>query len=222
MKEYYGPRGQYLKEHKAYFTKARTKKEASFLIDVLQLKKSEAIIDFACGNGRHIIELQKRFYNVDGLDGSSHLLAVAKREAERQNMNITFYKQKLENIHLKRKYDKAYLFFSDFGILNASKTLTSISRTLKKGGLFLLDMDSIFRLLTKLQSAKNKRYYFDAEKMILKERDNKQLKVRYYTPTEIHSLLEESGFKVKIFYGGDDKSKLSIKSKRIVVVAMKT
>jgi ubiquinone/menaquinone biosynthesis C-methylase UbiE len=44
------------------------------------LKPDGLVLDLACGTGRHIIPLSKEGYNMVGLDVSSNLLRIAKKQ----------------------------------------------------------------------------------------------------------------------------------------------
>lgn len=59
IKKYYSSQGKYLKEHEDYFSDKQLKNDVYFLINVLNLKNKDKILDFACGHGRHTIELKK-------------------------------------------------------------------------------------------------------------------------------------------------------------------
>ena len=45
-----------------------TKRQVDFLIDKLELKGNERILDLACGFGRHSLEFARRGYEVTGVD----------------------------------------------------------------------------------------------------------------------------------------------------------
>ena len=45
-----------------------TKRQVDFLIEKLELKGTERILDLACGFGRHSLELARRGYDVTGVD----------------------------------------------------------------------------------------------------------------------------------------------------------
>lgn len=45
-----------------------TNRQVNFLIDKLELKGNEKILDLACGFGRHSLELARRGYDVTGVD----------------------------------------------------------------------------------------------------------------------------------------------------------
>jgi len=86
IKKYYDS-PQYLREHKKYLTLARTKSEVDFLIKTLKLKKADKILDIACGDGRHSIELAKRGYQVVGVDRSRFLIKEANKNAEKAGLS---------------------------------------------------------------------------------------------------------------------------------------
>lgn len=221
LKKYYSSQGNYLKEHKNYFSEKQLQKDVNFLIDVLNLKKNDKILDLACGHGRHTIELVKKGYNIDGLDFSSHLLKIAKETANQNKLRINFYNQNIHNINLREKYNKIFLFFSEFGLFNADKAISNISKILKTNGLFLLDCDNVFRLIQYLIKNPKSPYFFNFHDMELIEKRNKKTGVRYYVLPELKNLFHENGLKLIKIFGDYQKNNLDINSKRIILVGKK-
>lgn len=220
-KKYYSAKGKYLKEHKNYFSDQQLSKDIDFLINALNLKKKDKILDLACGHARHTIELRKRGFDIDGLDFSDYLLKKAEDIARRERLQINFFKQDIHNINIKIKYDKIFLFFSEFGLFNADKVLNNVSKILKTNGLFLLDCDNLFRLIQYLIKHPKSPYKFDFNNMELKDKQKNGQGVRYYTVLELENLFKNNGFKVMSIYGDYEKNTLDINSKRMIVVGKK-
>lgn len=221
LKKYYSAQGNYLKEHKNYFSKKQLQKDVDFIIDVLKLNKKDKILDLACGHGRHTIELKKRGFNIDGLDFSDHLLKIAKNHVKQENLQMNFYKQNIHNINLKTKYDKIFLFFSEFGLFNAEKLLKNVTKTLKTNGLFLLDCDNVFRLIQYLIKHPKAPYEFNFVNTELKEKQKNNKGVRYYIVPELKRLFKNNKLRVISIYGNYAKDRLDINSKRIIIVGKK-
>lgn len=221
LKKYYSSQGKYLKEHKNYFSQKQLQKDIDFLIDVLNLKKKDKILDLACGHGRHTLELKRKNFDIDGLDFSDYLLNIAKDSAKQENSQIKFYKQNIHNINLKTKYDKIFLFFSEFGLFDANKVLKNVSKVIKTNGLFLLDCDNVFRLIQYLIKHPKAPHNFDFNNMELKEKQKNNGGVRYYVVPELKNLFQNNGFKVISIYGNYTKNSLDINSKRIILVGKK-
>lgn len=221
LKKYYGSKGKYLKEHKDYFSNEQLQEDVNFLINVLNFNKKDKILDVACGHGRHTIELKRMGFDIDGLDCSNYLLKIAKETAKQEKLQIKFYKQDIHNINLKTKYNKIFLFFSEFGLFDGNKVLKNISKILKTNGLFMLDCDNVFRLIQYLIKHQESIYNFDFDNMELIEKDKSGLRVRYYTIPELKNLFQNNGFKVIEIYGDYQKNKLDVNSKRIVLIAKK-
>jgi len=222
LKQYYGPKGSYLKEHKEYFSLEQLKKDVEFLIKALKLKKKDKILDIACGNGRHTIELKKRGYNVDGLDFSSYLIGVAQKQAKKENIEIHFYTQDIHKINLEKKYNKIFLFFSEFGVFDADKALKNIAKIMEKNGLFFLDCDNIFRIINYLKENPKAPYKFDFIKMeLIASGEHNKKRLRYYTFPELKKMFNDNNLLVSSVYGNYDMEKLNINSRRIIIIGKK-
>ena len=221
LKQYYGPRGRYLSEHKKYFSAAQLKIDLRFIISVLKLKKTDKILDLACGHGRHLVALAKKGFDIDGVDFSAHLLSIARKQMLAAGVQVKFFRQDVERLKLPNRYDKIFLFFSEFGLFNAQKFLSRIARHLKPGGLFLLDTDNVFRLINHLKKHPKSRYTFDPTTMELKEKGGGKLKVRYYILPELEQLLIKNGLRITSVYGGYRREPLDINARRQIIVAKK-
>jgi SAM-dependent methyltransferase len=62
-------------------TEDQTRKEIDFLEKVLALPAGGAVVDLACGGGRHCLELAKRGYRPTGVDISTPFLDAARAAA---------------------------------------------------------------------------------------------------------------------------------------------
>lgn len=58
-----------------------TKRQVDFLIDKLELKGNERILDLACGFGRHSLEFARRGYEVTGVDITPAYIRYAAKQA---------------------------------------------------------------------------------------------------------------------------------------------
>ncbi|MFH1192640.1 MAG: hypothetical protein V1655_04170 [bacterium] len=63
IQKYYGKNGDYLKEHKDYFSDQNLKRDAEFIIQSLKLTKNDKCLELQCAHGRLTVELALRGYN---------------------------------------------------------------------------------------------------------------------------------------------------------------
>src|SRR3989344_3426255 len=218
MQQYYSEKGSYLDEHKKYFTKVRTLNEVDFLIKALNLQKNDRIIDVACGNGRHSIELAKKGFRIVGVDQSEHLISLCKSQSVKEKIDVTFYSQNILNLNLPDSYNKGFLFFSEFGQLNPTEALKNINRNMEENGELLIDTDFFMRVINHLKEKNDPQYYFDLTTMTIFDKENDE-KVRYYTFPEAATLLECSGFKPLKFFGDYNFEKPSLTSSRMIIIS---
>jgi ubiquinone/menaquinone biosynthesis C-methylase UbiE len=220
MQQYYGEKGTYLDEHKNYFTKERTSNETDFLVKALNMQRKDRIIDLACGHGRHSFELAKRGFTVVGVDQSEHLISLCKSRSTKEKIDINFYSQNIIKLNLPDKYNKAFLFFSEFGQFHPTETLKNINRGMEEKGELLIDTDFFLRVIRHLKEKKDSQYYFDLTTMTLIGGKNDE-KVRYYTFPEMVAFLKNSGFIPLKFFGDYNFKKPVFDSPRMIIISRK-
>lgn len=110
------------------------------LIKLLNIKPSDNILDCGCGKGRHAIYLSKKGFNVTGIDISESSIQEAKKH---ENKNLEFFVHDVRNLFRTNYYDVALSLFTSFGYFDNdhenNKAIKSISISLKKGAIFVLD-----------------------------------------------------------------------------------
>ena len=216
-KKYYSKNGTYFKEHKKYLSPKNLKRDTDFIINALKLNKKDKCLDLQCADGRLTIELNKKGYDIDGLDFSPYMISLAR--ANKGN----FFLQDLNNINLPKIYTKAFIFFPDWIGIDFEKILPNINRVMKKGGLFLYDHDNLFRLLNYFEKNPKikSQFVFNPATMIFKRKGDKEGD-RYYIYPELEKIFNKNGFKIIAAYGDwTNSSKYNYNSIRLRIIAKK-
>ena len=123
-----------------------TAAEVDMLINAINLRPEQHVLDLCCGQGRHVIELQRRGYeNVRGLDRSRYLIRVAKKRAQQLNLCIKFNEGDARNIKLpESSLDCVVLFGNSFGYFESQEddllVLNSILHVLRDRGRLVMDI----------------------------------------------------------------------------------
>lgn len=118
-------------------------RESAFIEDRLGLQKGAVVLDLACGDGRHAIELTRRGYKVVGYDLSLPMLALASEEAEAANQKINFLHGDMREMAFESMFDGVYCWGTSFGYFEEEKNFSVIQRiyrALRPGGVVLLDV----------------------------------------------------------------------------------
>ncbi len=228
-----------------FLTPERTEREVEGIINLLALPPGSSILDLCCGHGRHAIALAKRGYQVTGQDLSEVLLHHARVEAEAQDVKIRWMQSDMRNIPFENEFDAVINIFTAFGYLENEeedqKVLQQVYKALESGGLFLLETmqrESLIRNFAPNEIARHADGLIVLEERnfdLLTSRCNVQVTmlhpdgqrtgynhaVRIYTLTELVRMLAAAGLQVQAYYGGLDGSKLSLTSRRLVVVSLK-
>lgn len=99
------------------------------------------MLDLACGQGRHAHLLAEAGYDVDGLDLSKELLAVAKRRGTGKTLRYTRGDMRTLPRRWTRRFDAVLNLFTSFGFFDDpaddAKVIRECARVLRPGGLML-------------------------------------------------------------------------------------
>lgn len=122
-----------------------TKRQVDFLIEKLQLKGGERILDLACGFGRHSLELARRGFGVTGIDITPDYVNYASQMAEKEKLNARFICSDIREVKFENEFD-VVLNMADgaIGYLESEKEnlkiFSVISKALKHGGKHFMDI----------------------------------------------------------------------------------
>ena len=124
--------------------KNRNDEEAAKFIDniikLLAPSSNAKILDAACGKGRHSIYLNKKGFDVTGIDLSEASIDIAKAY---ENDSLSFYTHDIRNIFRIRYYDFIFNLFTSFGYFKDNRDNLRCLKAFKKGmssnGVLLID-----------------------------------------------------------------------------------
>ena len=222
----------------------RDRREAVGDIDRLEkliaLRRDLPILDLACGNGRHSIELAARGYEVVGLDLSEELLEVARAAASEAGLGVRFVQADKRSIPFVNTFGFVLNFFTSFGYFTEEKdnlaVLLGIRRCLVPGGGFLIDHLNREHVLAHLVAEDvrevngkiiTQRRRFDeaagrVEKAIEVSAGGAvqtfRESVRLYSPVEFDEMASAAGLKITSIRGCLDGSDFGSESERMIVV----
>ncbi len=110
------------------------------LIAYLHPKPIEKVLDLACGKGRHSVYLNKKGYDVTGLDLSEHNIKYAKQF---ENERLHFYVHDMRNVFQTETFDFVLNLFTSFGYFKDESenvvALRAATAALKHGGKLVID-----------------------------------------------------------------------------------
>jgi ubiquinone/menaquinone biosynthesis C-methylase UbiE len=150
------------------------------MLEWLEPKEGERILDVACGDGALSLKIAERGCEVHGIDMSEDTTSYAKRLAEREKIACVFEVGSAEDLPYPDEYfDKIACSSSLEHFKDDIKTLKEMHRVLKPDGKVVLTTDSF-------------NYPIEEE---LKEMHRKiAYVVNYYTPEMLKERFEISGF----------------------------
>lgn len=128
-------------EQYASYAEALTRSEVDFIEQALGLRADAALLDVACGGGRHALELARRGYAVEGVDASAALVGHATRRAHAEALRARFVHADMRALAYERQFDAALVMNSSLGFFADAEnraTLGRIAGALLDGGKLLL------------------------------------------------------------------------------------
>ena len=106
------------------------------LVELVNIKNGDAVLDVACGTGVVTNEIQKRIGKsgyVVGVDTSSTAIKIAKKWNGKKS-NVNFVNTDAEKFNFSKKFDAVTCQYALFFFPNAQKALKNMKNSLKKSG----------------------------------------------------------------------------------------
>ena len=128
--------------HQLYFNRDDIEAAAFIdqLINYLKPLPGSAMLDVACGKGRHSIQLAEKGFDVTGIDLSEDSIGEALQYGSE---TLHFYQHDMRLPFWVNYFDYAFNFFTSFGYFNTRRehdnAISTIAQSLQKNGVFVLD-----------------------------------------------------------------------------------
>lgn len=169
------------------------------LVDVLDPKPKERILDLGCGSGELTEAIRERSEDVTGMDKSPEMV----KKARLQFPFCEFEVGDASNFSFDKPFDAIFSNATLHWVTNYSAATTCMFKNLKKGGRVVLEFggkDNVRMIIKQLRNALKKRGYLEQAKLQL-----------WYFPSigEYTSELEAAGFSVTTAEWYDRPTELS-------------
>lgn len=124
--------------------KDRDEQEAELFLDnlisLIKPAPESRILDVACGKGRHAVYLNKKGFDVTGIDLSSNNIL---HDKQFENENLNFYLHDMREVLCSNYFDIVLNLFSSFGYFEKERDnlrcIIANSTALKPEGIFVFD-----------------------------------------------------------------------------------
>ncbi|MBE9601785.1 bifunctional 2-polyprenyl-6-hydroxyphenol methylase/3-demethylubiquinol 3-O-methyltransferase UbiG [Pedobacter sp. MC2016-24] len=221
----------------------RNDAEAEFLIDNLSAYLKPAahskILDIACGRGRHSIYLNKKGYDVTGIDLSEQSIKFAQQFEQK---HLHFYVHDMRKLCYINYFDIAMNLFTSFGYFDTEKdhvnALKSFRKSIKDDGTVVIDYFNTEKILKNLTHKETKvvdgiEFHlnkFVSEGKIIKHinfehRDKSfafEERVQAFSRADFERMLEKSGLRIEAMFGSYGLEPFDeIKSDRLILICKK-
>jgi len=108
------------------------------------------ILDMACGEGTFAVIMAKEGYRVTGIDLSLPMLQIARQKTRSEEVEIDFINQDMRTMSFNGQFDLVTCWYDSLNYLltldDLLKALRGAYDALKKDGLFIFDMNTIYGL----------------------------------------------------------------------------
>ncbi|WP_442590629.1 class I SAM-dependent methyltransferase [Pedobacter sp. AW31-3R] len=221
----------------------RNDEEAEFLIDnltaYLKPPAESRILDIACGRGRHAIYLQKKGFDVTGIDLSEQNIKYARQFESKQ---LHFFVHDMRKLGYINYYDIALNLFTSFGYFDTEKdhvsALKAFRKSIKADGKVVIDYFNTQKILKNLTHREIKTvegidfniHKYVTEGKIIKNIDFEhkgkhfafEERVQAFSQTDFQRMLEKSGLEITATFGSYGLEEFDeMKSDRLILVCKK-
>lgn len=208
------------------------------------------LLDLGCGTGTLSFLLEKKGYDVIGVDPSEDMLSVAIEKKYDENSQAIFLCQSGEKLDLYGTIDCAVSVLDTVNHIPSTEKIREafekISLFMNMGGVFIFDintpykhekilgdntfvydMDEVYCVWQNSYDAQNRKTDIDLDFFIKNEDDeayerySESFSEYAYSPAEILSVLEQCGFEIWGTYDDYSDNPVNEETQRITVVAKK-
>lgn len=236
---------RYLDVFSASFTPEHNAYETRAVAGFLGLPPASHILDLACGQGRHAVELARLGYQVTGLDYSPALLAHARQAAEAAGVTVTWVEGDMRSLPWEATFDAVINLTTAFGYFSDDENegvLRQVAKVLQPGGQFLIetlhrdyvvreyqqhdwyetDEGTLVWTLRLFDAVKGRTTVLERYRTPEGDEGERYHNIRAYTATELHALLRRGGLDPADTWGDWDGDPFSFDSARLIVRSIKT
>jgi SAM-dependent methyltransferase len=230
---------EYLYFYEEWLTDDLSSAQAGSIWTILRLSEGDEVLDVPCGHGRIANRLAERGARVTGVDADAYFLGRAQEDAAERSVEVDYVRADMRDLPWTDRFDAVVNWFTSFGYFDDEGNrawLETVRRTLKPGGRLAIDVHSrdVF-MRNRRDSAVSERdgdlvvdrHRFDVEtgrehteRWIVRggKVRKTEYSVRFYTFTELRSLLLDAGFS-SVESVGHDGTPLTLESRRMIVIA---
>lgn len=132
---------EFVKHYDRIYSYKDTAKEVKFILAAMKEHnvRGKAILDVACGTGRHAALLAGMGFRVVGIDKNNGMLRIARRKVP----TATFRRGDMKSFCLPRRFDVILCMFTSINyntrMADLVKTLSNFERHLSDGGIIVFD-----------------------------------------------------------------------------------
>jgi SAM-dependent methyltransferase len=200
-----------------------------------------AVLDLACGIGRHSVELARRGFRVTGVDRTRLYLQRAIRQAREETLDIEFVREDMRRFRRPGAFEAAINLFTSFGYFpdpaDDRSVAENVHASLKPGGAFVLDLmgkEVLARIFRERDWHREEGFVVMEERWVRQSwswiesrwtilragrRTEIDLSHRLYSAVELEGLLLAVGFGSVEIYGDLDGRPYDQNARRLVAVA---
>jgi 2-polyprenyl-3-methyl-5-hydroxy-6-metoxy-1,4-benzoquinol methylase len=198
------------------FLNERTPEEVERILELFGLEPRAEILDCPCGHGRISNALAERGFQVTGLDATELFLERAREDAAARRVEVDYVHGDMRGLAWRERFDGLLNWFTSFGYFSDDENkavLRGFHDALKPGGRLVIETQNVSRIMLDPKplhivgerdgdlmidlwtlDAENAR--FQTERLVMRggRARKARFSVRWFTPPELRSWLEEAGF----------------------------
>ena len=221
-----------------------TFREVAKMVELLGMPEKGALLDLACGIGRHSAEFAKQGFQVTGVDITRPYLEIARDNAKAAGLSITYEQGDMRDYCRPDSFNVIVSMCTSFGffddIAEDRTVLKNCYRSLKKGGKIVIDVLGKEVIAAQFKDKQWVTYdeydvlaearitrdwsWIECRWIIMKGDYKKELQYshRLYSAAELKDSLRQAGFEDVAAYGDlSGRSEYDNNAKSLVVVGIK-